>query len=126
MLNGRQKVVARIASSILLAASALVATPAPAQTGGGTDSEYDWYCCSASGCGYYYQTGYGVSCCYWAGYAWWDNNAHWGLEPCTLPMFQAPGEADDTAVPKLSDPAGNRPAANPARGAKAAPADPEA
>lgn len=105
MPNARKSLSA-FASSILLAASALVASPAPAQTGDGNPSGSDIYCCSVSGCAFYYMSGPGTSCCYWAGYAWWAQTNHWDLERCTLPMFQSPGEADDTAAPTYSEPAG--------------------
>lgn len=61
MMNGMKRVSATLAASISLAASALAATPASAQTGSGTGDPFGPTYCSYTPQGVYY-------CCYrWDG-----------------------------------------------------------
>lgn len=95
MSNGRKKLSATFASAILVAASALVATPAPAQYGPGPVSEP--YCCNVNGCGWGTLSGpgWGYDCCYYDGYRWYSLHV-WGTDDCYIyPPYQSPDEAGD-------------------------------
>ena len=92
MLNGMKRVFATFAASTLLAASALAAAPASAQTAPETNENY-YYNCNDITTGGYGGT-YGQGCCQydeaWGG--WYIMYAtHW--ESCT-PPYQSPETAD--------------------------------
>lgn len=97
MLNVRKKLSAIFGSSILVASSAFVTTPAFAQYGIGPSSEP--YCCNVNGCGWgrEFGTGNSYSCCYNDGWGWYS--AHpWGFDQCYIfPPYQSPDEATDSA-----------------------------
>jgi hypothetical protein len=94
MLNGMKKLFATFAASTLLAASALVAAPASAQTGPATADNYYYGCDDITtggtgGYGYPYG-GYGYGCCeYDEAWSGWYRNYSWGREACD-PPYQAP------------------------------------
>ena len=107
MPNGRRRLFSTFASSILLGASMLAATPAPAQTGG----EGGWnnpYCCNVTGCGWgtLYGPGYGYSCCFNDGYGWYSLHA-WGTDACYIyPPYQSPDQPTDRVSQGPAEPAG--------------------
>lgn len=88
MTNRGKRTFAAFASAILLAASALIATPVSAQSGGG---EYVYYNCNdptTGSTGGYYGSGYG--CCeYDPWLEGWYRRYSWGYESCT-PPWEAP------------------------------------
>jgi len=101
MPNGRKKLSAIFASSFLVAASALVATPAPAQYGPGPIS--DPYCCNVYGCGFgtAYGPGYGYACCVNDGWGWYSVHV-WGTDQCYLvPPYQSPKQSSDRPSTEL-------------------------
>lgn len=109
MMNGRKRVFATFAGSIVLAASTLVATPAPAQYGGGSSQPY---CCSAAGCGFgnQYGNGYGYNCCYNDGYGWYSAHV-WGYDACYMcPPDQSAKQSGERPSKALRKPRGGKPA----------------
>ncbi|HYW16083.1 MAG TPA: hypothetical protein VE891_08015 [Allosphingosinicella sp.] len=99
MRNAGKRLFGIFASSGLLAVSAMVATPAPAQTGGGG---YSYHCYDPS-TGGYGEWGYG--CCEYDVYSggWYRMYAtHW--EPCTPPSYSP--ESADPASRVSVEPAG--------------------
>ncbi|HEY0132020.1 MAG TPA: hypothetical protein VGB57_11510 [Allosphingosinicella sp.] len=81
MLNGMKRLFATFAASTLLAASALVATPASAQTGGGGGPDRCYAVNSPYDCCEYIEE--------WGG---WYRFYVWGMEPCNA--YWAPVEPD--------------------------------
>lgn len=99
MLNGRRKAFGGFAGSILVAASSLVAAPAPAQTGGGVDY-YNCYDPTGGNGGY----GYGYGCCqYDEAWGGWYRMYATHMEPCTGPYGQAPEEPADRPSQELPE-----------------------
>lgn len=99
MLNRKKRLISSFASPILIAASTLVATPAPAQTSGGGVS-YHCYDPSTGGYG-----GWGYGCCEYDVYSggWYRMYAtHW--EPCTPPDYSPESEDPQSKAP--AEPAG--------------------
>lgn len=104
MLNGRKRVFARIAGSMLLATASLVTAPAPAQTG--DPGWNDPYCCNVNGCGWGTTSGpgWGYDCCYYNGSGWYSLHS-WGTDACYIyPPFQSPDEADDRVSKERTQP----------------------
>ena len=81
MSNGRKRIFATFASSALLAAAALAATPAPAQTGSGTGEEDNPVTCN-------FRENY-YSCC-----------PRYG--PCTQMVIDAPIRPEEPSKPTES------------------------
>jgi hypothetical protein len=103
-MDGRNRLAGTIASSILMAASALVATPASAQAGGGTG--YDDYpgCIDITG----NPNPYAYGCCrYEEEWGGWYRNLVTHREPCTGPYGQAPDEPDDRISQESTATSGN-------------------
>lgn len=101
MSNRRKRLFASLASSVLIAASALVAAPAPAQWGGG----YDDYpgCIDITG----NPNPYAYGCCrYEEEWGGWYRNLVTHREPCTGPYGQAPDQPADQPSQEPREPAG--------------------
>jgi len=102
MLNRRKRLFATFAASILVAASGLVAAPAPAQTGGGGGDNY--YNCNDITSGGYGTYPWGYGCCQydaWSGGWYRMYVTHW--EPCTGPYGEAPEEPTVRPSQELSE-----------------------
>ena len=87
MPNGRKRMISALASSALMAAASLAATPAPAQTGG--DGYGVGQPCSPWGGGYG-----GLECCYFPGQGWYYYYDVVGGGYCGG-YYQAPEEPTD-------------------------------
>lgn len=107
MMIGMKKLFATFAASTLLAASALVAAPASAQTGPASEDNYYYSCydiTSGSPGGYPYGYGSGYGCCeYDEAWGGWYRNYSWGREYCE-PPYQAP-ESPDRPSQEATEPA---------------------
>jgi hypothetical protein len=103
MLNESKRVLRTFAASILLAASTLVATPAPAQTGGWSGGYDDYECCTISGCPP--SSGPYDGCCVY--YEWaggWYRHFVTHSEPCD--PYGGATEPADRPSQEVTEPAG--------------------
>jgi hypothetical protein len=103
-MSNRRRSFAAFAASIALAAAGLGATPAPAQTGGGSGENY-YGCNDPTSSGGYGSYPWGYGCCQYDVYSggWYRMYVtHW--EPCTGPYGQSSEEPDDRASEEPAEP----------------------
>lgn len=100
MMNGMKRLFATFAASTLLAASALVATPASAQASGDNSGGYDDDCREdISGGGNQFPTPYGC-CRYEEAWGGWFIMMVTHMEPCSrYPIYSSPEPLEETAEP---------------------------
>ena len=102
MPNGRKRLFAAVACSILMAAS-MAAAPAPAQTGGDDDAARVGEPCNPIVGGSYN----GLECCYYPGQGWYYYYNVIGGGYCSGGgYYQPPEESGDRPADEPTEPAG--------------------